>query len=277
MLRLQYALEDFQIVTVDSLQHAWSPYCLSPCLLNASVYRSWKPAVWTEHSSPTSSQTEHSCLISSPSPRLDVGFCGTPIIVLFLGCLPSLAVSQLPWPLILEAPTFSQAGLQPVPDQAAAGQGSRQVKGASAVCDDFRLSSEETSLCLQEKQIEAAGRSQRLPCTWIVLWRFLQTIWMVIHCKWYLKRKKPANLGKYLLYIQKAEYFQWWNRTRHFAWIESTLRVEMFFHYSSDHKEHLYNLQNLQENRKIWLTGILHKYSGFWRQSVILGFAVFIS
>lgn len=54
-------------------------------------------------------------LISSPSPRLDVNFCGTPIIVLFLGCLPFLAVSQLSWLLTLEALPFSQAGLQPVP------------------------------------------------------------------------------------------------------------------------------------------------------------------
>lgn len=38
MLRLQHVLEDFQIATTDSLQHAWSPCCLSPfplckCLL----------------------------------------------------------------------------------------------------------------------------------------------------------------------------------------------------------------------------------------------------
>lgn len=33
MLRLQYVLEDFQIATIDSLQHAWSPCSLSPCPL----------------------------------------------------------------------------------------------------------------------------------------------------------------------------------------------------------------------------------------------------
>lgn len=220
MQRLQYALEDFQTATADSLQPAWSPCSLSPCLLNASVCKSWKPAVWTEHSSPISSQTAHSCLISSPSPRLDVGFCGTSITVLFLGCLPSLAVSQLPWLLALEAVPFSQA----LCSRAGLWAGERCL---SSVCDAFRTRAERTSLCLQEKKLEAAGRSKCLPCLWIVLWRFLQTIWMVTHCKWYPKRGRTASLVKYLLYTQKAEYFQWWIRTRHSTWIESTLSVRL--------------------------------------------------
>lgn len=40
--------------------------------------------------------------------------------------------------------------------------------------------------------------------------------------------------------------------------------VEMFVHYPSGHKKHLYNLQKLEWLQKVWLTETLHKYPGFW-------------